>query len=126
MWFPNPVPSHIFRRRSQQDRLNELIDSDGYESSDTVPSYGSADTEYYENLNLQFTQTVKPSIAVERKLCVHEKCALGETCSICLTDDKSGDGLKMKCGHVFHANCINTWLERSDNCPMCRKQIKYQ
>ncbi len=27
---------------------------------------------------------------------------------------------QLKCGHLFHAYCINKWLKRNDKCPMCR------
>ena len=28
--------------------------------------------------------------------------------------------LSIVCGHVFHANCITKWLERTLNCPKCQ------
>ncbi|KAF8020737.1 hypothetical protein BT93_G1238 [Corymbia citriodora subsp. variegata] len=51
----------------------------------------------------------------------HEK-----TCSICLVDYE-GEHLVSKlhrCGHVFHMDCIERWLERSQfTCPLCRKLV---
>lgn len=47
----------------------------------------------------------------------------GESCSICLAEY---DGEEMvirlpRCGHVFHMECINSWLDRSQfTCPLCR------
>lgn len=45
-----------------------------------------------------------------------------QTCPICiqLIDN---DLLETKCKHYFHSNCLNCWLEKSVNCPMCRKII---
>ncbi|KAJ7519623.1 hypothetical protein O6H91_20G046800 [Diphasiastrum complanatum] len=44
------------------------------------------------------------------------------SCSICLSDYKDGELLKMlpDCRHVFHAQCIDSWLRLHATCPMCR------
>ena len=43
-------------------------------------------------------------------------------CSVCLGDinlfDKEVSILN--CGHFFHANCLNDWLNQQMNCPECR------
>ncbi|KAI5644780.1 ring finger domain-containing protein [Phthorimaea operculella] len=28
-----------------------------------------------------------------------------------------------KCGHLFHYDCLHTWIERSKSCPQCRHRI---
>jgi len=30
---------------------------------------------------------------------------------------------KLQCGHILHMGCLKDWLERSDNCPLCRKKV---
>lgn len=30
---------------------------------------------------------------------------------------------KLRCGHILHMGCLKDWLERSDNCPLCRKKV---
>jgi hypothetical protein len=25
--------------------------------------------------------------------------------------------------HYFHVNCIKAWLEKNNNCPLCKKEI---
>ncbi|KAJ7538448.1 hypothetical protein O6H91_11G048500 [Diphasiastrum complanatum] len=44
------------------------------------------------------------------------------SCSICLADYKDEEVLRMmpECRHVFHANCIDSWLHLHASCPMCR------
>lgn len=48
-------------------------------------------------------------------------------CPICMDsikfDDKEKEKVKYRncCGNVFHENCYNTWVEKNNNCPMCRK-----
>jgi len=71
-----------------------------------------------------------------------------DTCSICLDScvvphkidmrrrsiRSSGElkrvGEKLRCGHVFHRQCILPWFlnvenDASDNCPMCRQHIRF-
>ncbi|XP_022737327.1 E3 ubiquitin-protein ligase CHFR-like [Durio zibethinus] len=45
-------------------------------------------------------------------------------CVICL--EEILDGLKasrMPCSHVYHQDCIVSWLEKSNLCPLCRFQM---
>jgi len=47
-------------------------------------------------------------------------------CAICqdnLTEEQEGRKLNA-CGHWFHKNCIDTWLERDVHCPVCRHDIR--
>jgi hypothetical protein len=47
-------------------------------------------------------------------------------CAICqdaLTSEQEGRKLNA-CGHWFHKNCIDTWLERDVHCPVCRHDIR--
>lgn len=43
-------------------------------------------------------------------------------CPICLCGYKKGDVLVVSqhCTHCFHKDCILEWLEKHDNCPICR------
>ncbi|GMI49858.1 hypothetical protein ScalyP_jg4078 [Parmales sp. scaly parma] len=47
---------------------------------------------------------------------------IGETdeCSICLEHLTSGNVRKMKCGHMFHFECITLAVKSSTSCPCCR------
>lgn len=48
-----------------------------------------------------------------------------DDCSICYTnyDFINSDPIKLKCEHIFHNQCIKTWLEKSGTCPLCRHNI---
>lgn len=32
---------------------------------------------------------------------------------------------RAKCAHVYHADCLNRWLEKHTTCPMCRFPLFY-
>ena len=34
-----------------------------------------------------------------------------------------GTNKKLGCGHVFHLHCLRSWLERQQNCPICRATV---
>ena len=46
------------------------------------------------------------------------------SCSICL--EEFGEGIRSKfvvrmpCSHVFHEECVLSWLLKSSSCPLCR------
>jgi len=49
-------------------------------------------------------------------------------CIICTEDliDKSREASALRCGHVFHADCLRPWLARrlySRTCPICREKV---
>ncbi|WOL13278.1 RING-H2 finger protein ATL16-like [Canna indica] len=50
--------------------------------------------------------------------CSHE-------CSVCLNELEEEEKIRLlpNCFHVFHIDCIDTWLQKNDNCPVCRSSI---
>ncbi|KAM7496838.1 hypothetical protein LguiA_021252 [Lonicera macranthoides] len=46
-------------------------------------------------------------------------------CVICLSEFEERETVKMipYCRHVFHPECIDTWLESHVSCPLCRSTI---
>ncbi|XP_020092723.1 LOW QUALITY PROTEIN: RING-H2 finger protein ATL70-like [Ananas comosus] len=48
--------------------------------------------------------------------------AASTCCSICLSDYKEADVLRVlpECGHAFHLTCVDTWLRLHPTCPLCR------
>ena len=50
-----------------------------------------------------------------------------DTCTICIEDFEEGEQvIKLTpCTHMFHQKCINPWLEKSNECPNCKTEIKF-
>lgn len=44
-------------------------------------------------------------------------------CSICQTTVENKIVRRLKCSHLFHANCIDKWLCMSRSCPLCRQDV---
>merc|ERR1712098_158267 len=53
-------------------------------------------------------------------ICPHDESC----CSVCLCGYNSlSEKCTTPCGHSFHKLCIDSWLERKENCPICRKFV---
>ncbi|XP_057426291.1 RING-H2 finger protein ATL32-like [Lotus japonicus] len=42
-------------------------------------------------------------------------------CAICFEDFHVG--VRMPCLHMFHKDCITSWLQKANSCPLCRFQM---
>lgn len=47
------------------------------------------------------------------------------SCSVCLEEFKDNETIsKTSCNHMFHKNCLETWLNTNTKCPFCRNTLK--
>jgi len=47
-----------------------------------------------------------------------------KTCSICLSEYEENEEIKLiPCLHFFHKGCIDEWMSRSCDCPICKSKI---
>jgi len=45
-------------------------------------------------------------------------------CPICLDEFEEGQNVRfLWCMHRFHQNCVDTWLDKHTNCPICKKDF---
>jgi len=53
-----------------------------------------------------------------------EKKIPGYECLICLDEFNQGQQIIMiKCGHIYHKNCIDKWFLKKKTCPLCDEQL---
>jgi len=52
-------------------------------------------------------------------------CCEGAECSICLNDLDEGDAVRRLpgCSHTFHKSCIDLWMLRRADCPLCKCKV---
>ncbi|CAH9088792.1 unnamed protein product [Cuscuta epithymum] len=49
-----------------------------------------------------------------------------DACPTCLEEyTEENPKIILKCSHHFHLGCIYEWMERSDNCPVCGKEMAF-
>lgn len=69
------------------------------------------------------------SSAIKTLPCETVPCAeslLGNCeCPICIEEMQPGDEVRAlpNCGHAFHRSCIDLWLARRADCPMCKRHV---
>lgn len=48
-----------------------------------------------------------------------------EQCVICLENMNNNTTLlTLECSHIYHKECIDDWLNKSQTCPMCREKVE--
>ena len=45
------------------------------------------------------------------------------SCAVCLQELNQNLAVVSKCGHVYHRPCIIESVEKTSNCPLCRKAL---
>lgn len=55
-----------------------------------------------------------------------EQTAEGCECPICISGFAEGEKLRClpACAHTFHRTCIDLWLLRSTDCPLCKRTVR--
>jgi hypothetical protein len=53
-------------------------------------------------------------------------CGEDTECAICITAFKAGDSIRTlsSCSHQFHRSCIDLWLLRRADCPLCKRDVR--
>ncbi|KAM7472851.1 hypothetical protein LguiA_011034 [Lonicera macranthoides] len=59
------------------------------------------------------------------KLQFHPESAIAD-CAVCLDNFNDGDFFRRlpACNHIFHVKCVDSWLIKKPNCPLCRSPVQ--
>ena len=53
--------------------------------------------------------------------CKYVKIYDVDYCSVCNEQFNENKYVLKKCGHIYHEKCIDIWLNKKNNCPLCQK-----
>lgn len=110
------------RLRRTEDSLRSL------EDPDTLARWGSvSQLSGYTALVNNSMGGLTPDQIKELPEMKAEELDLGEEseCSVCLNDFEPTDAVRKlgTCGHTFHRSCIDLWLLRRADCPLCKGNV---
>jgi len=98
------------------------------------PALGPPGVEYQPGWMVQVavpdTTTARIDVSFFKKgdarISVGSRSFAEQPCHVCLEDMDEGAELgELRCGHIFHAQCIQDWLARGRGCPLrCREALR--
>ncbi|KAL6591517.1 hypothetical protein ACP70R_028043 [Stipagrostis hirtigluma subsp. patula] len=92
-------------------------------SSSTLPVAGTpAEPRGLEESDIQALPAFRYRKAIKNAA---DPAAPTSECAVCLGEFEEHESVRMlpSCLHVFHVDCIDTWLQGNANCPLCRTAI---
>jgi len=125
---PVPVNNNAPEEEANEESWNG---EENFENAEDEEMYGfDPDAMTYEQLIALDNTIAKKGLSAEEMkqipIQVYLKGFDGPcSCTICISDCESGEILrKLNCGHKFHRDCIDTWLETNITCPVCKKYLR--
>ena len=140
-----PQPPHFNQRGLRPTPLNILNPNLSSNEDDDIPNFED-DDEYFrdelDSLNENFDELdlrvlrIKKTNGLEQQIIdnmeiykmknVEKLDNDKKKCTICLENYVDGDdSIALPCIHIFHADCIKTWVKDHNTCPICKKDIIY-
>ena len=110
---------------------DELFGRNYYSNSDYDIDYSDSDSDpnpNYDNNHIvvNMEEIENNSIDIQKKLnnFVTNDNISNENCAICIDNFyENCIKIKLQCGHYYHYDCIQPWIEKNNNCPLCRKIV---
>ena len=70
-------------------------------------------------------ETIDKIARIRFKKSAQTKSGEEEKCSICISEFADQEELRqLPCSHLFHPECVDTWLVQNTNCPVCKADIR--
>jgi hypothetical protein len=112
------------RLRHREDSLRAIEDPDTlgrWGQVSQLPAYTALANTSFEGLTPQQIKQLPETTAKELMFIEDSE----RECSICLTALRADDPARQlaACGHVFHRSCIDLWLLRRADCPLCKSSV---
>jgi len=110
------------RLRQTEDNLRAVVDTD------TLSRWGQVgELSGYTELTSNSLRRLTPDQIKELPEVVAGMAELSEgmECSVCLNEFHPSDAVRQlgSCGHTFHRSCIDLWLLRCADCPLCKRSV---
>ncbi|KAM7269386.1 hypothetical protein ACFE04_024883 [Oxalis oulophora] len=111
-----------FQEDSQQLRRN--MSTSAVEALSFAKTWITGDSQ--DDSKLGHPEASEKGISVKVNSHVQQSSEEEDVCPTCL-DDYTPENPKIttKCSHHFHLGCIYEWLERSNSCPICGKEMEF-
>lgn len=107
------------------------VDLRALEDADTRERWGEvSQLSGYRSLSLRTATAGLTPEEIRALPCGTESAETGSDhareCPICITELEPGDRVRQLpgCGHTFHRSCIDLWLLRSADCPLCKRSVR--
>ncbi|CAD8094451.1 unnamed protein product [Paramecium sonneborni] len=98
-------------RRARQKRSSEKQSPEDYEMREKQFTYGRSSIKKEDEF-----------VTMDNQIQSNE---LQDNCAICLDPLSNKQPIKYTpCKHIFHAKCIEKWLQKNQFCPFCRFDLK--
>jgi hypothetical protein len=92
---------------------------------ETMSSDNTEDTATVNDSDVSEDQDRQVNLEKLNKFTITKKNCPVDDCSICLEGFTCRQHCReLPCSHIFHKKCVDRWLRKSPQCPVCRTCIK--